>query len=264
MTDAIIMMGGLGCIIGICLAIASRIFYVYVDPKVEAITDALPGANCGGCGFVGCGEYAEAIVNDGAPIVTCAPGGTGTAAAIAAIMGVEVTETAPKRAVIHCGATADKRLGRGEYLGEKSCAAAANMAGVQACTFGCLGLGDCVAACDYDAIHIENGLATVDYMACVGCNACARACPRQLISMIAFNVDRLYAITCSNKEGGKEVKAVCTTGCIACKACTKKCDLITMEGKLPEVDYANYTADRQEEMAAAAEKCPTDSIEMVG
>ncbi len=263
------------CLAGGCLLVLAVIFsyilcwanvafHVEVDPRIEAILEVLPGANCGGCSYVGCGEYAEAIVNQGAPVDACAPGGSATACAIAEIMGVEVSETAPKRAVVHCGATADQRLGRGEYLGEKSCAAAAGMAGVQACTFGCLGLGDCVAACNYDAIHIENGLAGVDYTACVGCGACARACPRGIISMISFSTDTLYAITCSNQEGGKEVKAVCTTGCIACNACTKKCDLIRMEGKLPVVDYTRYGPDRQEEMAAAAEKCPTDSIQLVG
>src|SRR6056297_335607 len=212
---------------------ANKAFYVEVDPRIEAILEALPGANCGGCGYVGCSEYAEAIVKEGAPINLCAPGGAAAASAIAEIMGVEVETTAPKKAVVHCRAGKDQRLGQGRYLGEKKCAAASGVAGVQGCAYGCLGFGDCVEACDYDAIHIENGLPQIEYERCVGCGACVQACPRSIITLVPFKDDRMYVVACSNREGGKDVKAVCPVGCIGCKACVKKCDLFSMYNNLP-------------------------------
>ncbi len=254
----------LALIFSYILCWANKAFHVEIDPRIEAIMEVLPGANCGGCSYVGCGEYAEAIVNEGAPVDACAPGGAAAAAAIAEIMGVEVCAAAPNRAVVHCGATADKRFGQGEYLGEKKCAAASGVAGVQACAYGCLGFGDCVEACTYDAIHIENGLATVNYQRCVGCGACARVCPRNLITMTPFPADRVYVINCSNRDGGKEVKEVCAVGCIACKACTKKSDLFTMEGNLPVLDYERYDPAHTEGLEAAAEKCPTGCIGLAG
>lgn len=264
----IILAGGslliLALIFSYILCWANHAFHVEVDPRIEAICEVLPGANCGGCACVGCGEYAEAIVNKGTAVNCCAPGGPGVAEAIAKIMGVEVDASAPMRPVVHCGATYDQRLNKGEYLGEPSCAAAVNMAGIQGCQYGCLGLGDCVRACNYDAISVKNGLATVDYEKCVGCGACVRACPRNIISMVPFSSDRMYVVTCSNKESGPAVKAVCTSGCIGCKACTKKSDLCTMEGNLAAIDYENYGPEKLEEMAAAAEKCPTDSIQIRG
>jgi len=244
---------------------ANQAFYVEVDPRIEAICAALPGANCGGCGCVGCGEYAEAVVNKGAPVNCCAPGGAAAAAAIAKIMGVAVdTSAAPKRPVVHCGATTDLRLGQGDYLGEQSCAAATNMAGVQGCKYGCLGFGDCVRACKYDAINVQQGLATVNYERCVGCGACVRACPRNIISLVPFTSPQMYVVTCSNRETGPAVKEVCQTGCIGCKACTKKSDLCTMEGNLAAIDYENFGPDKLTELVAAAEKCPTGSIRLRG
>ena len=135
-------------------------FHVEVDPLVEAVVAALPGANCGGCGFVGCGEYAEAVVGGRAAVTLCAPGGTACAAELAQILGVEVDQTDPYRAVVHCAAGYGARLGRVPYEGEPTCAAANLVAGVQGCVFGCLGLSDCTRACDYDAIHTVDGLAS--------------------------------------------------------------------------------------------------------
>lgn len=244
---------------------ANQAFYVEVDPRVEAICAVLPGANCGGCGGAGCGDYADAVVHKGAAVNLCNPGGAAAAAAIAKIMGVEVdTTAAPKRPVVHCGALADQRLGKGEYLGERTCAAATNMAGVQGCKYGCLGFGDCVRACNYEAISIRDGLAVVNYNRCVGCGACVRACPRNIISMAPFKSEQIYAVTCSNKESGPAVKAVCQSGCIGCSACTKKSSLFSMDGGLAVIDYEQYDNDKLEEMAAAAEKCPTNSIQLRG
>jgi RnfABCDGE-type electron transport complex B subunit len=242
---------------------ANRAFYVEVDPRIEAIDNALPAANCGNCGYVGCGEYAEAVVTEGAEVHLCPVGGTGTAEDVAAIMGVDVGDAAPQRPIVHCSADYEMRLGRHEYLGEKTCTSANLVAGVQGCIYGCLGLGDCVAACEYDAIHIVNGIAAVDYEKCIGCSACARACPRTIISMVPFKAEQVLAVACSNKDFGKEVKGVCKTGCIGCKSCEKATDgLFAVADNLPVLDYDHYQPDY--DFSEALDKCPMASLVWVG
>jgi electron transport complex protein RnfB len=254
---------GMAVVISYVLGWASRAFYVHVDPRVVRINEALPGANCAGCGFVGCNEYAEAIVRGEAPVTQCAPGGPSSAAAVAEIMGVEVEQTWPYRAVVHCSAHSEQRLGRSEYRGEQSCAAANLVNDVQGCVYGCLGFGDCEAVCDYDAIHVIDGLASVDYWHCTGCGVCIDVCPRHIISRIPFKTDEVLVVRCSNQDFGIEVKKVCQVGCIGCKACTRFSDLLVMEGNLPIVDYAaeDYLAA---DFTASLEKCPAESLVFVG
>jgi Na+-translocating ferredoxin:NAD+ oxidoreductase subunit B len=257
-------MFAMAVILSYVLGWANKAFHVEVDARITSIIDVLPGANCGGCGFVGCGDYAEAIVNDGAEVKKCPVGGSTCSAEVAGIMGVEVGESFPVRAVVHCGAHLEERLGRSGYRGEKTCAAAKLITDVQGCTYGCLGFGDCVVACNYDAISVIDGLATVDYDACIGCGACAKICARGIISMQSFKADRMMAVTCSNRDGGKDVKAVCKAGCIGCKACTRVSDSVTMEGNLAIVNYDEYDPENEEAFLKACEKCPTDRVEMVG
>ncbi|HHI67791.1 MAG TPA: RnfABCDGE type electron transport complex subunit B, partial [Planctomycetes bacterium] len=147
---------------------ANRAFHVETDPRVEAAEGALPGANCGGCGYVGCSEYAEAVVLGGAPVDLCPVGGASTAGKLAEIMGVGLEEKVPERPVVHCNARLEDRLGRHPYQGEESCAAANMVAGVQGCAYGCLGFGDCVEACSFEAVRVVEGLAEIDYEKCVG------------------------------------------------------------------------------------------------
>ena len=135
---------------------ANKAFHVEVDPKVEAINEALPAANCGGCGYVGCGEYAEAVAAGEVPVNKCTVGGESCAAELAEIMGVEVTESYPYRPVVHCGARLDDRLQRSQYIGEQRCAPANLVTGIQGCTYGCLGFGDCYRACNFDAIEMSH------------------------------------------------------------------------------------------------------------
>ena len=241
---------------------ANQAFYVYVDPKIVAINDALPGANCGGCGYVGCGEYAEAVCGGDAAVTLCAPGGVGCAQSLAEIMGVKMDASLPFRAVVHCAATWAERLGRSMYYGEPTCAAANLVAGYQGCTYGCLGLGDCVHACEYDAIHLFDGLAKVDYEHCIGCKACATVCPRNIISMVPFKSERMMIVACSNEDFGNDVKAVCKTGCIGCKACSRKNELIEMEGNLPIIDYDAY--DPEMEFDPILDKCRMESLFFIG
>jgi RnfABCDGE-type electron transport complex B subunit len=253
----------LAVVMSTILGWANRVFHVEIDPRIEAISCTLPAGNCGNCGFVGCSEYAEAVVNDGADVHLCPVGGITIAEDLAAIMGVEVGEAAPRRPIVHCSADYSMRLDRHKYLGERTCTAANLVAGVQGCTYGCLGLGDCVVTCRYDAIHIVHGIATVDYEKCIGCSACARGCPRNIISMVPFKAEQVLAVACSSKDFGKEVKGVCVTGCIGCKSCHRVTNgLFAMSENLPILDYDNYQPDF--DFTEALEKCPMASLIWVG
>lgn len=253
---------GMAVIICYILGWANKAFYVEVDPRVEAINEALPGANCGGCGYVGCNEYAEAVVLEGAPVDKCTVGGASVAEEVGAIMGVEVGASLPYRPIVHCGAHWDDRLKRNEYHGEQRCAAANLVAGVQGCTYGCLGFGDCQRACNFDAIHVIDGLATVDYEKCVGCGACAEVCPRNIITMTPFKQEQMLAVTCSNKDKGKEVTEVCKVGCIGCKACQRASSLFKVVDNVSTIDYDAYECT--EDVMKACEKCPRNRLVFVG
>ncbi len=256
------VLAALAVVMAYILGWANRAFYVEVDPKVEAINNALPGANCGGCGYVGCSEYAEAVAAGQAEVNLCAPGGAGCLQALGEIMGVEVSEALPYRAVVHCGADETQRLQITEYKGERTCTAANLVGGVQGCTYGCLGLGDCVTACDYDAIHIVKGLAVVDYEKCIGCKACARVCPRNIITMVPFKTEQVLVVACSNEDFGPDVKKVCKVGCIGCKACTRIGELLKMDGNLPRIDYESY--DPETAFQPILDKCNMESLVFVG
>ena len=243
---------------------ANRAFHVEIDPRVEQVIEGLPGANCGGCGFLGCAEYAEAVVAGDAPPDKCPVGGESCIAKIADILGIEVDESWPFRPAVHCGAGYAERLGRADYRGEQTCGSANIIAGVQGCTYGCLGFGDCQEACDFDAVRDVDGLATIDYDKCTGCGACARVCPRNIISMVPFKDEQMIVVACSNKDFGKEVKTVCTVGCLGCKACQRASDLFTVVDNVSGIDYDKYDPDKMAEINVALQKCPMKRITRVG
>jgi electron transport complex protein RnfB len=230
----------LAVVLSYILGWASKKFQVDVDERVLTIIEALPGANCGGCGYVGCGEYAEAVALESEIVTKCTVGGQSCARQVAAIMGVEIGETLPYRPIVHCGAHYADRLGRTEYRGEMQCAAANLVTDVQGCTYGCLGFGDCARVCNFDALHVIDGLATVDYEKCTGCGACAKVCPRNIITLTAFKSDQMLAVTCSNKDKGKDVIAVCNVGCIGCGACARTSSLFTLKDNLSTINYDAY------------------------
>ncbi len=185
MLTAILLMGGLGITVGIGLAIASKVFYVYVDPLILAVEDALPGANCGGCGLPGCSSNAEAIVAGRAAPNSCVAAGPETAQAIAAILGVSVEAKEPDIALPGCTygvADADTKF---EYDGMDDCRAVALLGGgMKVCTIGCLGLGTCAKVCPFDAIVMgPEGLPVVNEGRCTGCGTCERACPKHIITL---------------------------------------------------------------------------------
>ena len=244
---AIGVLGGLGLLFGLVLAIASKVFYVETDPRLDLLNECLPGANCGGCGYAGCGGYAEAVLKGEAEIGKCASGGNECAQAMAEIMGVQAGEVTRKVALVRCsGYKAVDEEGnpigaklKGEYEGISDCLAASKVAGrgPSACKYGCLGFGNCVAACQFDAIHIVNGVAVVDEEKCVGCLACAAACPRQLI--VPVSPAQNVLIACASMAKGAATTRACTVGCIGCGKCKKTCqhDAIILEKNLARIDY---------------------------
>jgi Na+-translocating ferredoxin:NAD+ oxidoreductase subunit B len=254
----------LGVLGGLVLGWANKAFHVDVDPRIEQIDEALPGANCGGCTYVGCRDYAEACVEKNEAVNLCPVGGEPVAAEIAKILGVEIEQSFPFRPAIHCGAGLTERLGRSDYHGEKTCAAANLVNGIQGCTYGCMGFGDCKIACEFDAIEIVDGLSTINYDKCVGCGACAKVCPRNIVSMVPFKHSQMMVVSCSNKDFGKDVKKVCTVGCLGCKACSKKSSLLNIVDNLPHMDYDQYEPDAMDDLELALDKCPTKRLAVIG
>ena len=241
---------------GWILGWANVAFHVDVDPKVAELTDTLPGANCGACGFAGCAEYASHLADGSAQPGACTQANAEINAAIAQILGVAAAETHPHKAVVHCAAHWEQRLGSHNYAGEPSCAAAHLITGTQGCVYGCLGQGDCAAVCPHDAIHVIDGLATVDYAKCVGCRKCEAVCPRHLIQVIPFKTTRTVVVACANPDFGPDVKAVCTIGCIGCTACSRNNEAFKMEKNLPVLDYETFEGNAPEHVITV-EKCPS-------
>jgi len=242
------VLGGLGLIFGLVLAAASKVFYVETDPRLDQLNECLPGANCGGCGYPGCGAYAEAVLKGEAALNKCAAGGNECAQKMAAIMGVEAQAVTRKVALVRC--SGDKKYDengklisgakvKGEYEGFNNCMAATKVGGrgPLVCDYGCMGFGNCVKACKYDAMHIVDGVARVNERRCVGCMACAAVCPRNLI--IPVEPDRNVVIACASLAKGAITMKGCTAGCIACGLCKKNCphDAITLEQNLAHIDY---------------------------
>jgi len=250
---------GLGSGFALVLLIASVKLKVEVDPKVEAIHEALPNLDCGACGFAGCSQYAKAVLEDPELLGKCAPGGPDTSGKIADILNLQVSDSGPqKKPIVHCRAHSEDKTIYAKYQGIQSCTAANALANVQACAFGCLSFGDCTRACKFDALHIVDGLSTVDYEKCTGCTACSKACPRHLIEMVPFRHENMMTVACSSKETGKSTRAICKVGCIGCGLCAKQSDLFKVEENLARFDYTLYQMTEKEE--AAMDKCPTKVI----
>ena len=246
---AIGILGGLGLGFGLVLAAASKAFYVEVDPRLEQLNECLPGANCGGCGYAGCGGYAEAVLNGEAPIGKCASGGNECAQAMGNIMGIKADTVTRKVALVRCSGekTYDKdgNLTKGakvkaNYEGFKDCLAATKVggSGPLSCKYGCLGYGSCTKACKYGAIKVKNGVAQVDEDLCVGCMACAAVCPRGLI--VPVEPGHNVVIACNSMAKGAVTTRGCTVGCIGCGLCQKICPkgAITVTNNLAVIDYS--------------------------
>ena len=256
MTPVIIVVA-IGLVAAAILVIASKVFFVPVDETVANLRAELPGANCGACGYAGCDDYANALAED--PSVgasKCPVGGAEVAAKLAEILGVEAGDADPQVAVVRCNGTKDAAKTIMEYDGVKTCAAAKQFfGGMSACPHGCIGLGDCEVVCQYDAIHVCNGVAVVNRDACVGCGMCANVCPNTVIRMQTKK--NLVVVQCKSTDKGAVTRKACTNGCIGCKKCEKVCkfDAITVENNL-----ANIDPQKCKNCGLCVKECPTGAI----
>lgn len=240
---AVACVGGVGVFIGIFLGFFGNFFKVESDPREDAIIEVLPGNNCGGCGYPGCSGLAAAIVKGEAPVNGCPVGGQKVGALVAEIMGVDSQETVREVAFVKCNGTCDKTKIKYDYTGIESCKMMAFVpdGGAKACAYGCLGYGSCVDACDFDAIHIVNGIAVVNPDNCKACGKCIKECPKGLIELIPYTA--VHKVACNSKDKGPVVMKVCENGCIGCGLCVKFCEqgAITVTDNVAHIDYSKCT-----------------------
>ncbi len=251
----------LAFVVGLALGFFKDFFKVERDPKIDTVRAALPGANCGACGFPGCDSYAEAVAQKQAGITRCTVGGAAVVAALSKIMGVEA-EAEDIVAVLACQGTLEKAKVKGDYLGAKTCRSAKIAVGsIKLCAWGCLGFGDCTLVCQFDAIHMgEDGIPHVDYEKCTGCGACMAECPQNLLRRVPK--DRKGSmVLCSNRNPIKsQIRRTCSIACIKCEICVKNCpeQCIVMENGIPVVDYEKCTS-----CGVCIEKCPTKAFKLL-
>ena len=252
-----LLLAGLGVIFGILISVVAKKFEVPQDPKFPEVREALPGANCGGCGFAGCDAYAKAVCAGEAPITACVVGGTAVSRKIGQIMGVEESSFEKKVAYVQCSGDTSHALDKMRYDGVKHCLEATMIpgAGPKSCTYGCVGFGTCVSACKFDAIHVENRLAVVDESKCVGCGACVKVCPKNIIKLVPQG--QKVRVRCSGQDRGKDVRLVCEAGCLGCTLCVRQCPVkaISMEGNVARIDPSKCIG-----CLACVEKCPAKVI----
>jgi electron transport complex protein RnfB len=250
-------LGILGLLFGGGLAYASKVFAVEVDPKAPLLKDALPGANCGGCGYPGCDAFAVALAAGEAPVNGCPVGGAETAEKVADILGASAEAGERMIARVICNGTFDNAKERSKYYGVMDCREA-NIAsgGSKGCQYGCMGLGTCERVCPFDAIHVkETGVAVVDPEKCTACGKCIDACPKMVITLVPAS--KGVHIDCNSKDKGKDVKASCSVGCIGCQICVKNCPekTISFANNLAKIEYEGCT-----ECQICVQKCPTKAI----
>ena len=253
------VVGVISLILGILLALFIKLFGIEEDEKAKNIRAALPGINCGACGFKGCDDYAAALAEGKAKPNLCVPGAEDTANAIGNLLGIEVEPPKDVVAFVHCNGTCDATSKKAAYDGISSCKAASMIyGGPDACRYGCLGCGDCASACMSNAICIKDGIARVDTRLCVGCGMCVTVCPKKIISMVPQ--ETMAAVYCSNKDKGADARKACKNACIACKKCEKACPngAITVVNNCAVIDYTKCTGCKE-----CVNGCPTGCLKAV-
>ncbi len=254
---ATLVVGGIGLFIGLFLGIAAIKFKVQMDEREVAVLEALPGNNCGGCGYAGCSGLAAAIAKGEAAVNQCPVGGEAVAKVISGIMGVEAGESKRMVAFVACQGDCDRAKVDYEYTGIEDCRMLSFVpnGGPKTCNYGCPGYGSCVQACPFDAIHVVNGVAVVDREQCKACGKCVEACPKKLISLIPY--DAPYQVACSSKDKGPVAMKACDVACIGCGLCKRNCpaDAVTVENFNAAIDPEKCTG-----CGTCIEKCPKKSI----
>lgn len=255
--NAALVIGGLGLLFGVGLGLAAKKFAVEVDPLFPVVRDLLPGANCGGCGFAGCDAFAKALVAGEGKPNGCPVNNNDNMLKIAAALGKEAKAGERLVSFVKCNGTCDKAKDKYEYYGITSCRSASYLqgTGAKSCEYGCLGLGECVDACMFDAIHIVDGIAVVDETKCTACGMCVKACPKAIIEIVPEKGHT--RVRCNSLDKGKDVKAKCSVGCIGCGICVKTCesDAIHVTNQLAKIDYEKCI-----NCGKCVAKCPTKAI----
>lgn len=269
MTDVvlytIISVSSIGILAALILYIAAQKFKVYEDPRIDQVDEALPGANCGGCGYPGCRGFAEACVKaDSLDELFCPVGGNDCMSQIADVLGKVAVEKAPMIAVVRCEGTTENRPKQNFYDGASKCSIASSLYGGETgCTYGCLGLGDCVDVCNFDAIYIDpkTNLPVISDEKCTACGACVDACPKTLIELRKKNKkDRKIYVSCMNCDKGAVARKNCSVACIGCSKCVKVCpfDAIKVENFVAYIDYDKCKLCRK-----CVAVCPTGAIQEI-
>ncbi len=233
-------------VLGVLLGLFKKIFHVDTDPKVQAVRDALSGANCGGCGLAGCDSFAGAVVKGDAPVNGCIAGGASCATKIAEILGQAGIEVKPKVTILACRGTPECAQSKGQYHGVQTCKGAQLvMNGTKKCAYGCIGLGDCVRVCPFDALSMgKDGIPHVDYNKCVGCGKCNTACPKHLFKIYDKDTKGPVALCSNHSDNKPQIRKDCTGGCFKCGMCTRKCpqQCIDISSGIPKIDYTKCTS----------------------
>lgn len=259
---SIVTLGAVGTLAAVILYLIAQKFKVIEDPRIDLVADKLPGANCGGCGYAGCRNLAEEIVKkESLEGMSCPPGGNDVMKEIAALLGLEAGEQDPMIAVLRCSGSKANAPVKVQYDGVNTCAFAHSLfSGESGCPNGCLGLGDCVAACGFDAMEMDadSGLPLISNEKCVACGACVKACPRSIIEMRKKGKkDKRIFVSCINTEKGGVARKNCQVACIGCGKCVKECkfDAISLNNNLAYIDFNKCTLCRK-----CVEVCPTQAI----